>query len=120
MQQGQLNPDWTEWLMDWPIGWTDLKPMTKEGMDDWRYRVSNCQWNENDPAELPKDDEGYVGRLTEDRTHRADRLMAIGNGQVPLCVVFATEILSSVIGVFNESNKRTDLQKLSEGNEGNI
>ena len=22
---GQLNPDWVEWLMGWPIGWTDLK-----------------------------------------------------------------------------------------------
>jgi len=24
---GQLNPMWTEWLMGWPIGWTDLKPL---------------------------------------------------------------------------------------------
>jgi len=24
---GQLNPDWVEWLMGWPIGWTDLKPL---------------------------------------------------------------------------------------------
>ena len=23
---GSLNPDWVEWLMGWPIGWTDLKP----------------------------------------------------------------------------------------------
>jgi hypothetical protein len=23
---GQLNPSWVEWLMGWPIGWTDLKP----------------------------------------------------------------------------------------------
>ena len=23
---GQLNPMWVEWLMGWPIGWTDLKP----------------------------------------------------------------------------------------------
>jgi hypothetical protein len=22
---GSLNPDWVEWLMGWPIGWTDLK-----------------------------------------------------------------------------------------------
>ena len=21
---GQLNPDWVEWLMGYPIGWTDL------------------------------------------------------------------------------------------------
>ena len=24
---GKLNPFWTEWLMGWPIGWTDLKPL---------------------------------------------------------------------------------------------
>jgi len=24
---GSLNPDWVEWLMGWPIGWTDLKPL---------------------------------------------------------------------------------------------
>lgn len=23
---GPLNPDWTEWLMGWPIGHTDLQP----------------------------------------------------------------------------------------------
>ena len=22
---GQLNPTWVEWLMGYPIGWTDLK-----------------------------------------------------------------------------------------------
>jgi hypothetical protein len=22
---GQLNPPWVEWLMGWPIGWTELK-----------------------------------------------------------------------------------------------
>ena len=23
---GKLNPTWVEWLMGWPLGWTDLKP----------------------------------------------------------------------------------------------
>ena len=22
---GKLNPMWVEWLMGWPLGWTDLK-----------------------------------------------------------------------------------------------
>lgn len=26
-ESGALNPDWVEWLMGWPIGWTDLKPL---------------------------------------------------------------------------------------------
>ena len=24
---GNLNPMWIEWLMGWPLGWTDLKPL---------------------------------------------------------------------------------------------
>lgn len=94
---GQLNPDWTEWLMDWPCGWTSLEPLPQERLEDWFYRIRNKLWNEHDPAELPKDSEGYVPRLTEERTHRADRLKAIGNGQVPLCVFFMTHILTQAI-----------------------
>ena len=25
--KGQLNPSWVEWLMGWPIGWTDSRPL---------------------------------------------------------------------------------------------
>jgi len=27
---GQLNPNWVEWLMGWPLGWTDLKPLVTD------------------------------------------------------------------------------------------
>jgi hypothetical protein len=27
---GQLNPAWVEWLMGWPVGWTDLKPLVMD------------------------------------------------------------------------------------------
>jgi hypothetical protein len=27
---GALSPDWVEWLMGWPIGWTDLKPLAMD------------------------------------------------------------------------------------------
>ena len=27
---GQLNPTWTEWLMGWPLEWTDLKPLVTD------------------------------------------------------------------------------------------
>jgi len=27
---GQLNPTWVEWLMGWPIGWTDLRPLAMD------------------------------------------------------------------------------------------
>lgn len=32
---GQLNPDWVEWLMGWPIGWTDLKPLETDRFRKW-------------------------------------------------------------------------------------
>ncbi len=32
---GQLNPDWVEWLMGWPIGWTDLKPLATDKFQQW-------------------------------------------------------------------------------------
>lgn len=86
---GQLSPDWTEWLMGWPIGWTDLKPMNREDFEKWRLAVLDGTWWAIDPADLPKDHPGYLSRLTEDGTLRAHRLKAIGNGQVPMCVLFA-------------------------------
>ena len=29
-ETGQLNPSWVEWLMGWPLGWTDLKPLATD------------------------------------------------------------------------------------------
>lgn len=26
-ESGMLNPTWVEWLMGWPLGWTDLRPL---------------------------------------------------------------------------------------------
>jgi hypothetical protein len=31
---GQLNPTWVEWLMAWPIGWTDCEPLATD----------RCRW----------------------------------------------------------------------------
>ena len=27
---GKLNPTWVEWLMGWPLAWTDLKPLATD------------------------------------------------------------------------------------------
>jgi hypothetical protein len=27
---GSLNPTWVEWLMGWPLGWTDLRPLATD------------------------------------------------------------------------------------------
>lgn len=32
---GQLNPNWVEWLMGWPIGWTDLEPLETDKFQQW-------------------------------------------------------------------------------------
>ncbi len=32
---GQLNPPWVEWLMGWPEGWTDLKPLATAKFQRW-------------------------------------------------------------------------------------
>lgn len=87
----QLNPDWTEWLMGWPIGWTSLKPLSKEEFIRWFKKVLSNKWWDNDPA-----DEGSLTRATEYRINRSKRLKALGNGQVPLCVYTATYNLSNI------------------------
>ena len=33
---GKLNPDWVEWMMGWPIGWTALKPLEMDRFQSWR------------------------------------------------------------------------------------
>jgi len=34
-QPRYLNPEWVEWLMGWPIGWTDLKPLGMGKCQAW-------------------------------------------------------------------------------------
>jgi len=88
---GRLNPDWVEWLMGWPVGWTDVERDTVDTSWDW----------DTDPA-----DTGDIPPVTE-RTHlRAKRIMAIGNGQVPQAMVFGFKVLS---GVFERINHPTPL-----------
>jgi hypothetical protein len=88
---GHLNPDWTEWLMGWPVGWTNLEPLP---LDTYEKFVGylDCYWDE-DPADL-----GVLHRITDIKENRTQRLKAIGNGQVPLCLVFAWNALISYKG----------------------
>lgn len=32
---GALNPPWVEWLMGWPIGWTDCAPLATDKFRQW-------------------------------------------------------------------------------------
>jgi len=78
-ENGHLSPDWTEWLMGWPMGWSNTEAM--DGLGSW--------WRKTWWADEP------VPRITTTKTNRTKRLKAIGNGQVPACVVKAWHALSS-------------------------
>jgi hypothetical protein len=76
---GQLNPDWVEWLMGWPVAWTRLENTYTNWMN----------W-EVDPADID-----LVPRIATDIPNRIDRLRAIGNGQVPQAMVLAWNELTT-------------------------
>ena len=81
-ESGRLNPDWVEWLMGWPIGWSSTEPMT--GPIQWAW-----DWWKVDPA-----DSGEIPRANSGTPGRVARLKAIGNGQVPACAALAWLVLS--------------------------
>jgi hypothetical protein len=35
---GKLTPEVFEWMMGWPIGWTDLKPLETDKFQQWQQR----------------------------------------------------------------------------------
>jgi hypothetical protein len=37
---GPLNPTWVEWLMGWPLEWTDLKPSAMVKFREWQQQHS--------------------------------------------------------------------------------
>lgn len=39
-QPGRLNPEWVEWLMGWPVGWTELKPLAMAKFQEWQRQHS--------------------------------------------------------------------------------
>jgi hypothetical protein len=102
-QAGSLNPDWVEWLMGWPYGWTRLEPMNPDCLGAWRtfeaeWRASGAEWWwDSDPA-IPHKldmDKPSIPRVTTERRHRAARIVALGNGQVPRCAAAAFLMLGA-------------------------
>ena len=83
-----LNPDFVEWLMGWPLGWTDyrhhLYVHDEPDQDPMSYGVSSY-WDEEETTRT----------LRRSEKLRTKRLKAIGNGQVPICMVVAWEKLSA-------------------------
>lgn len=69
-EKGSLSADWTEWLMGFPVGWSDLKAIPGVALS----------WDK-EPEDLP--------RVCKKQEYRALRLKGIGNAQVPQCAAAA-------------------------------
>jgi hypothetical protein len=69
-----LNPDWVEWLMSVPSGWTRLEPVDPSAYSTWFEDMSAGRWwlTERD-----------IPRVAVGMKKRIDRLKALGNGIVP-------------------------------------
>ena len=39
-ESGRLNPMWVEWLMGWPVGMTDLRPLGTDKFREWQQQHS--------------------------------------------------------------------------------
>lgn len=85
---GQLNPDWEEWLMAWPVGWTDIE-------------TPNIRLVWLDPSIDPAD-YGEIPRITNRRDNRPARVREIGNGQFPLTTTVAFHWGLCVLAAFKD------------------
>lgn len=39
---GHLNPEWLEWFMGWPMGWTGLEPLEMGKYREWLQSHGGC------------------------------------------------------------------------------
>ena len=72
--EGSLNPDWVEWIMGVPIGWTSLEPINKNNYYEWLEKSKAGMWWVEEPP---------IPRLATKVKDRNKRLKALGNGIVP-------------------------------------
>lgn len=90
---GMLNPDWVEWLMGWPFGWTDIAIT---------YGVFYWLDLSDDPADWTPP---LMQRITTRKKHRVPRIEMLGNGQVPLCAAVAFVWCFEILRVIVEGNE---------------
>ena len=81
--RGELNPRWVEWLMNIPIGWVSINPLSAESYNEWSN--ANNNWFTKEPV---------IPRITADFAGRTDELEALGNGVVPLQLAYFIRKLS--------------------------
>jgi len=108
--RGQLNPDWVEWLMGWPVGWTSTEPLSPEALVAWDEGMSQRTWWHSEPPGIPRIAVGVPSRVS--------RLKAIGNGQVSLCAATAApallEMLTQIDAVYENKPEITLADLLGE------
>ena len=74
---GSLAPDWVEWLMGVPIGWTSMEPLAQADYDQWlQAQLAGTWWLE----------ERGLPRIATGIPDRVNRLKCLGNGIVPACL----------------------------------
>lgn len=76
----RLNPDWVEWLMGYPIGWTDATVGVV-----------------GDPLPFDTDPYESIPRVTDRKDFRAKRLHALGNAIVPQVAALVASQFSDMI-----------------------
>lgn len=90
-----LNPDWVELLMGWPRFWTKIDPMPEAEFKAWlagflKGTVRFGEGPEYGPEAWADGSwERGQARVGTQIENRVGRLRALGNGQVPICVVLA-------------------------------
>ena len=84
---GALNPDWTECLMAWPIGWTALDPRPE--------LVWPALHGQQVAPPGPYQHAWEPPRVATGVKDRAKRLGCIGNGQHPFAAAMAWRLLST-------------------------
>ena len=71
---GSLSPDWVEWLMGVPIGWTSMEPLAQADYAQWLQAQQDGTWWLEERG-LPRVSTGIPDRV--------NRLQCLGNGIVP-------------------------------------
>lgn len=86
-----LHPEWAEWLMGWPTGWTDITaPCT--GLKSWEKTTAAGEWW-TDATEVP-----LLPRTLDKRPpDYVRRIQVLGNGQVPLCAAVTFDHLRNLV-----------------------
>lgn len=85
--KGRLNPQWVEWLMGLPLGWTALEPLAANAYEYWLNSTAEGTWWDYDPAEVAQPwTDAITPRVVRGMKNRAKRLKSLGNGIVPAVV----------------------------------